>query len=75
VLAWAAQQNRILLTHDFSTLISIAYQRVAENKPMIGMFAISAQMPIGAAIENLVLLLECSTTEEWRDNVLFIANL
>lgn len=67
--------NRILLTHDFATVVSIAYQRVAEGKTMIGVFAVSAQMPIGTAIENLVLLFECSTTDEWHSNVLFVGDL
>jgi predicted nuclease of predicted toxin-antitoxin system len=29
VLAWAAQENRILLTHDVATITHYAYERIA----------------------------------------------
>lgn len=31
VLAWAASEGRVLLTHDASTLIEYAYERVASR--------------------------------------------
>ena len=34
ILEWAANQARVLLSHDVSTVPPIAYQRVGEGKPM-----------------------------------------
>jgi predicted nuclease of predicted toxin-antitoxin system len=31
VLAWAAQENRILLTHDVATITCYAYERIAKE--------------------------------------------
>ncbi len=40
ILAWAASEGRILLTHDRNTLIGFAYERVAQGLPMPGVFAV-----------------------------------
>jgi len=39
VLAWAAQEKRIVLTHDVNTLLTEARLRVAEGLPMPGVLA------------------------------------
>ena len=38
VLAWAAENNRIVLTHDRATMSDYAYERVAAGERMIGVF-------------------------------------
>lgn len=40
VLAWAAKENRVLLTHDVNTLKSYAYSRVEEGLSMPGVFVV-----------------------------------
>ena len=62
VLEWAAQERRVLLTHDVSTMTSHAYARVASGSPMPGVFAVSQLAPISQVIEDLMLLAECSPT-------------
>src|SRR5919201_1724190 len=49
VLAWAAQEERVLLTHDVSTITRYAYERVQEGQPMPGVFEVSRDLPIGRA--------------------------
>lgn len=36
VLAWAAQETRILLTHDVGTITRYAYERIAREQSMPG---------------------------------------
>jgi hypothetical protein len=67
VLAWSATAGRILLTHDRRTMPRFAVQRVRDGLPMPGVFLIDAALPIRQARDELVLLIECSTHEEWRD--------
>src|SRR5580700_10190464 len=38
VIAWAAEQGRILVSHDVSTLTEFAYERVRAGLPMPGLF-------------------------------------
>lgn len=69
VLEWAAQEGRILLTHDVSTMKSYAFARVAEGLPMPGVFVASQSLPVGEAIEATLLLAECSLDGEWEGQV------
>jgi hypothetical protein len=41
LLAWAADQNRVLLTHDVCTITAHAYRRVMKGEPMPGVFEVS----------------------------------
>ena len=69
VLEWAAQGNRILVTHDVSTVTRYAFERVERGRPMPGVFEVSRGVPIGVAIEDLLLLVECSLDGEWEGQV------
>ena len=64
VLEWAAQGGRVLLTHDVSTMTRHAYDRVRNGQPMPGVFEVSQQVPIGVAIEEIMLIAECSLAGE-----------
>ena len=72
VLAWAAQEGRIILTHDAATMIDFAYRRIGEGLPMPGLVAISQSLPIGEAIEELVTFIECSLEGEWEAQVVHL---
>jgi hypothetical protein len=72
VLEWTAREGRIVLTHDISTLVSFAFERIASGRPMPGVFAARSSAPIGSTIEALVLLAECSVEGEWEGQVRFL---
>lgn len=72
VLEWAAQQGRVLFTHDISTMTRHAYERVLSGKPMPGVFEVSRHVPIARAIEDLLLLAECSLEGEWEGQVRYL---
>ncbi len=71
ILAWAAGEERILLTHDRDTIPNFAYERVRAGQPMPGVFLISDLMPKGQAIEELFLALHCLSAEECRNQVMY----
>lgn len=60
VLEWAANENRVLLTHDASTMTKHAYTRVESARQMPGVFEVGQEMPIGEAIADLILVATCS---------------
>ena len=72
ILEWAAQEGRALLTHDVSTITHYAYERVRAGKVMTGIFEVSRDVPIGVAIEDILLLAECSLDEEWKNQILYL---
>lgn len=72
ILAWAAREDRLLLTHDVSTMVPFAYERVAAGEEMAGVLAVAALLPIGQVIEDLYFIAECSLEGEWRGRVVFL---
>lgn len=72
VLEWAAQNQRVLLTHDVSTLTAFAYDRVRLGQSMPGVFEVSRKVPVAVAIEDLVLLAQCSVENEWEGQIRYL---
>jgi len=72
VLEWAAQEGRLLLTHDVSTMTAHAYARVSSGLPMRGVFAVSQLAPISRVIEDLLLIAQCSFPGEWEGQVRYV---
>jgi hypothetical protein len=72
VLDWAARENRVFFTHDVTTITHYAYERVRLGKPMSGVFEVSRSVPIGRAIEDILLLAECSLEGEWEGQVRYL---
>ena len=72
VLDWAARTDGILLTHDVKTITHYAYERVRAGLPMPGVFEVSRAVPISVAIDDLVLLAECSLDGEWDGQVRYL---
>jgi hypothetical protein len=72
VLAWAAENNRIILTHDRATMPDFAYERLAEGLTMAGLVVINDRMPIRQAIDETILLEDCMSDEEWQGLVLYL---
>ena len=66
VLEWAAGENRVLLTHDASTMTKHAYARVESNRP------IGQEIPIGEAITDLLLIATCSVDGEYNGQVRYL---
>lgn len=72
VLEWAAQEGRVLLTHDVSTLTHYAYERIRIGKAMPGVFEVAREIPLKAAIEDILLLTEYSLEGEWEGQVRYL---
>ena len=72
VLAWAAQEERILLTHDVATITHYAYERTAKSLRMPGVIEITASSSLGKAIEDILLFIECGIDGELEGQVLYL---
>jgi hypothetical protein len=72
LLEWAAERGRIVLTHDVSTMGHFAFERVVIGKPMPGVFEVNADLPVGVAIEELILIATASEPGEWEGQVRFL---
>lgn len=72
ILQWAADNDRILLTHDRATMKDFAGDRLASGLAMPGVLLIDDKFPVGPAIEELFMLCECSEHDEWNGRIVFL---
>jgi hypothetical protein len=64
VLAYAAQEGRLLLSHDRKTMPHHFAAFIAAQ-PSPGLFIISQKTEVSTAIEELILIWSASEAEEW----------
>ena len=69
VLEFAANESRILITHDVSTMKGFAIVRIIAGNPMPGLIEFGQDFPIGRAIDEIVLVAECSNMSEWTNRI------
>ena len=69
VLAWAATEGRVLITNDRNTMVGFAHQRLTAGEPVPGLIVTTNEQSIGEAIDDILLVAECLSAEEVRDQV------
>jgi Domain of unknown function (DUF5615) len=71
VLALAAREGRVLVTHDQKTMPRhFAAFIAAETSP--GVLIIPQQLPVATAVEDLLLIWSTMDAEEWRNTIRFL---
>lgn len=69
---WAAAQGRVLITHDHRTMRPCAEDRLKLGQPMTGLILVRQTAALGRVIDDLVLVAEASTAEEWEGTIVFL---
>ncbi len=69
LLEWAANENRVILTHDAKTFPVFAYEKMSKGEKMSGVIVVSDQTPIGRAIEDLELIILGKFENEWESTI------
>src|SRR5262249_31744775 len=72
ILAWAAREGRIVLTHDRNTMTGFARTRINAGQPIPGLFVVDRQTALGRILNDLEVMAAASEMDEWRDQILFI---
>ena len=72
ILAWAAENGRIVLTHDRATMSDFAFERVTAKQEMAGIFILNDRIPAGKAIEEILLIVACSEQSEWNGRTVYL---
>jgi hypothetical protein len=68
VLAIAAEQGRVLVSHDRKTMPS-EFAEFITNKQSAGVIIVSRRLPMEVVIEELLLIWAVSSAEEWVDRI------
>ncbi|NJL20934.1 MAG: DUF5615 family PIN-like protein [Leptolyngbyaceae cyanobacterium SM1_3_5] len=71
ILDWAANNDRIVLTHDRATMPDFAYDRLTRSQQMSGLLVVNDRMLIKQAIDELLLTITYSEQAEWLGIVLY----
>jgi len=71
VLAIAAQDARVLVTHDRKTMPT-EFGQFIMTQTSSGILILSQSFPISEAIDALILIWEASTAEEWINQIMSI---
>jgi Domain of unknown function (DUF5615) len=72
ILEWAAQNDRVVISVDKKTLAVDAWDRVARGLPMPGVAILRIHLTIGQAILELELIACVGTSDDVRDQVLYL---
>lgn len=69
VLAIAAGDGRVLVTHDRKTMPT-EFGQFITSQTSSGVLILSQNLPIGEAIDGIILVWEASTAEEWINQIM-----
>ena len=72
VLERAAEMGRVLLTHDYDDMPFYIDERLRAGLPMPGAVQIPWTLPVGQAVEDLLLLIGGSLEHEWENQVRYL---
>jgi hypothetical protein len=70
ILAWAAVNDRIVVTHDYKTMPDDATACIVRGESMPGLFVVKDDMPIRQVIDELLLVEDCGHPGEWANQIL-----
>jgi hypothetical protein len=66
---WAAQETRIVVSHDVSTMTKHAADRLRDARPFSGLLLVPSTTSAAVAIDELVTLCQCSEQHEWENMI------
>lgn len=72
LLAWAAEQRRIVLTHDRRTMPYHAAARLVTRENVAGVIIVSRNMPVSQVIDDLEIIVSCSSVDEWENVIKYL---
>lgn len=71
VLMIAAQNNRVLVSHDRKTMPT-EFGKFIMSDSSSGVLILAQNLPISEAIDSLIIVWEASTAEEWVNQIMSI---
>jgi hypothetical protein len=72
VLAYAAEQGLLVVSHDVNTMPAHAHRRLAAGLTLSGLLMVRQTDPVAEVIASLVLIWSSSEAEEWQGQVVFL---
>jgi Domain of unknown function (DUF5615) len=75
ILERAAQEDRILVSHDRRTMLAHFRARMEAEKSSPGLFVVSQGAPLPQVVSAIILVWPASEPSDWRDQVHHLPSL
>jgi hypothetical protein len=72
VLRFATAEGRVVATHDLSTMIPAMREQMRLESRCAPIVMVPDSLPIGTAVDDLLVLDECATEADWAAGVIYI---
>jgi predicted nuclease of predicted toxin-antitoxin system len=72
ILQWAAEEGRILISHDLKTIPRFAGDRLTAGLPMPGVILLRSSLSIAQAIDEIAAIAVASDAEEWNNQIAYL---
>ena len=72
VLEYAANEGRIVITHDIQTMPAHATNRIRNNLDLPGLIVVPDTLDIATAVNDLEVLIACATEDELQNRIYFL---
>jgi predicted nuclease of predicted toxin-antitoxin system len=72
ILQWAADEGRILLSHDLRTIPRFVSERLTAGLPMPGVILLRSSLSIAQAIDEIAAIAVASDAEEWNNQIAYL---
>ncbi|MBS1808024.1 MAG: DUF5615 family PIN-like protein [Acidobacteria bacterium] len=72
LLRWAAKNERLLATHDRSTMPVHASSLLEQGEQVAGIVIVPRQLAMAKSIEDLELIVVCSNQEDWLNSIEYL---
>lgn len=72
ILQWAADEGRILISHDIKTVPGFAGERLSSGLPMPGVILLRSTLSLARAIDELATVAGASSAEEWNNQIAYL---
>jgi hypothetical protein len=72
LLTWAAQEGRIIITHDRKTMPTHVADLIVKGENIAGIFVVPRRLPLHRVLEDLELMITCSEPAEWVNVIRYL---
>ena len=72
LLIWAANEQRLMITHDRRTMPAHAKAVIEAGHTIAGVVIVSDDLPMALVIEQLELIVKCTMADEWQNVIRYL---
>ena len=72
LLAWATANDRVVLTHDSSTMVSARNEQLARESVCAPIVLVRDSVAISLVVEDILLMNDCAREVDWASGIVYL---